>query len=201
MLGRVCATPRDHRSQGSDSAGGFPTMAACRAGPGRSPRCSECTTGRPASLGRRPVAVRPVGSSAPPACRSAGSGNGSSRRHDHAEPCSPPGRAAASRSSASSRRAALVRGGRCRRWSGMEAREAWRERNAAALLRVPMSAVTARCGMRARCSAGNHPRAEGSVRQQASCRILLLAAAEASTYGRARLLQSKATREKARYAR
>ena len=28
MRGHVCATRRGHRSQGSDSAGGFPTMAA-----------------------------------------------------------------------------------------------------------------------------------------------------------------------------
>ena len=46
--GHVCATRRARRSQGSDSAGGFPTMAACRAGPGRSPICMRCTTGRPA---------------------------------------------------------------------------------------------------------------------------------------------------------
>jgi hypothetical protein len=49
MLGYVCATPRDGGSLGSDSTACFPTMAACRAGPGRSPRCSKSTTGRPAS--------------------------------------------------------------------------------------------------------------------------------------------------------
>ena len=116
-LAHVCATRRDQRSQGIGSAGGFPTMAACRAELGRFPRCSVDKTGRRASLARRPVAVRQVGSSAPPVCRSDGSENGSSRRHDHAKPCSPPDRAAASRSSASSKRAALVRGGRHHRWS------------------------------------------------------------------------------------
>jgi hypothetical protein len=66
----------------------------------------SCTTGTRALPGRRPVAVRLVGSLAPLACRSAGNGNGSSRWHDHAEPCAPRCRAAASRSTASSRRAA-----------------------------------------------------------------------------------------------
>lgn len=99
-------------------------MAACRAGLGRSPRCMSCTTGRRASPGRRLIAVPPVGSSERLVCRSAGSGNGAVRWHDHAEPCSPPGRAAASRSSAGSRRATRVRGGRCRQSSGTEAREA-----------------------------------------------------------------------------
>ena len=65
----------------------------------------------------------PVGSSPPLACRSAGK-QGRVRWRDHAEPCSPPSRAAVSQSSASSRRAALIRGGRCRRSSGMEARGA-----------------------------------------------------------------------------
>jgi len=32
MLDRVCAARPAHRSQGSDSAGGFPIMTACRAG-------------------------------------------------------------------------------------------------------------------------------------------------------------------------
>ena len=52
-LGHVCATPRDRGSQGSDSVRCFPTKAACRTGPGRSPICSEGTTGRPASPGQR----------------------------------------------------------------------------------------------------------------------------------------------------
>jgi hypothetical protein len=51
-LGQVCASQLGHRSQGSDSAGGFPTSAVYRAGPGRSPRCMSCTTGKRASLGR-----------------------------------------------------------------------------------------------------------------------------------------------------
>ena len=120
----VCATRRARRSQDSDSAGGFPTRAACRAGLGRFPRCMSCTTGRPASPLRRLVAVRPVGFSEPLVYRSAGSGNGLVRWDDHAEPCSLPDRAAASQSSASSRRAAQGRGGRCRRLSERAAREA-----------------------------------------------------------------------------
>jgi hypothetical protein len=112
-------------ARGGDSAGCFPTMAACRTGPGRFPRCMHCTTETRAALARRPVAVRPVGSSASRVCRSADSGNGLSRWRAHAEPCSPPDRAAGWRSSASSKRAALVRGGRCRRWSERAAREAF----------------------------------------------------------------------------
>ncbi len=116
----VCgATRRGHRTRGSDRAGGFPTMAPYRAGPGRSSSCMRCTAGTPASRGHRPIAVRPVGSSVPLACRSDGSGTASSRWHDHAKPCSPRYRAAVLRSSASSRRAAQVRGGRCRLSSGM----------------------------------------------------------------------------------
>jgi len=114
LPGHVCAIRRDQRSQGSDSAGGCRTTAACRAGLGRSPICMSCTTRRLALPRRRPAAVRAVGSSPSQACRSAGSGNGSMRRHVHAEPYSPPDRAAASRSSAGKRRAAPGRGGRCR---------------------------------------------------------------------------------------
>jgi hypothetical protein len=84
MLGHVCATRRGHCSQGSGNAGDFPTTLACRAGPGRSPRDMSCTTGRLASPGRRPAAVRPVGSSAALACRSVGSENALSRCRDHA---------------------------------------------------------------------------------------------------------------------
>ena len=72
MLAHVCATQRDHRSQGSDCAGGFPTKAACRAGPGRSPKCSAGTTGRPASQGRRLAGHHAAESSARLALRTAG---------------------------------------------------------------------------------------------------------------------------------
>ena len=127
LPGHVCAIRRDQRSQGSDSAGRCRTTAGRRAGLGRSPGCMRCTTGRRVSRGRRPAAVQPVGSSAAPVCRSGDSGNGPSRRRDYAKACSSPDRAVASRSSGSNRRAAQGRGGRCRRWSGMGAGEAWRE--------------------------------------------------------------------------
>jgi hypothetical protein len=65
MPGRVCATRRAHRTQGSDSTGRYLTMAAYRAGPGRFPRCMSCTIGRLVLPGRQPAAVRTVGSSAP----------------------------------------------------------------------------------------------------------------------------------------
>ena len=122
-LGHVWASRRAGHSEGSDTAGRFPTMAACRVGPGRSPRCMSCTTAKRASRSRQPLAVRPVGSSACPVCRSAGSGTGTLRWVRRAEPCSRC-RAAASRSSASTRRASLVRSGRHHRWSGRAAREA-----------------------------------------------------------------------------
>ena len=71
MPGRECASRRVHRSQGSDSARRCRTMEACRVGLGRSPICSAGTIGKPVSQVRRLVAVRQVGSSVRPACRSA----------------------------------------------------------------------------------------------------------------------------------
>jgi hypothetical protein len=75
-LAHVCASQPGHHTQGSDSAGGYLTTVACRAGPGRSPICMSCTTGRLALPGRQPAAVRTVGSSAPPVSHSACSGTG-----------------------------------------------------------------------------------------------------------------------------
>jgi hypothetical protein len=121
-LARVCATRRDHRSQGSDRTGGFPTMAACRAGLGRPPKCMS-TTGKRALPDRRPVAVpgRIFGTPCVPQRLQR------KRVVAMARPCRAVFKSRSSRrvaKHASNRRAALVRGGRYRLWPGMDAREA-----------------------------------------------------------------------------
>ncbi len=69
-LGHVCASQLGHRGQGSDSAGGFPTLAAYLSSWAWSiSQMHELHHSKASVTGPRPVAVRLVGSSAPSGVR------------------------------------------------------------------------------------------------------------------------------------